>query len=233
MPIYLRTSFRVPSSWVHETRIVHGQMAQPPAHSDDALDERDLLPDPIAQLRRWYEDARAAGVPLPEAMALATADADGRPSVRHVLMRGLDERGIVFFTNYESRKGAELEANPLAAVVFLWRELDRQASASGSVERTSEAESDAYFATRPREARIGAWASLQSRPVASRDALETRYAEVEARFPDDDVPRPPGWGGFRLAPDAFEFWKGRRHRLHDRFRYARTPEGWSIERLYP
>jgi pyridoxamine 5'-phosphate oxidase len=207
-------------------------MAQPPARSDDPLDERDLLPDPLEQLRRWYDDAREAGILLPEAMALATADADGRPSVRHVLMRGLDERGIAFFTNYESRKAAELAANPPAAVVFLWRELDRQASASGLVERTSEAESDAYFATRPREARIGAWASLQSRRVASRDALEARYAEVDGRFPDD-VPRPPGWGGFRLRPDTIEFWKGRRHRLHDRFRYVRSPAGWSIERLYP
>jgi pyridoxamine 5'-phosphate oxidase len=200
---------------------------------DEALDERDLLLDPLEQLALWYEDARAAGIVLPEAMALATADPDGRPSVRHVLMRGLDDRGIVFFTNYESRKAVELATNPRAAVVFLWRELDRQASASGLIERTSQAESDAYFATRPREARIGAWASMQSRPAASREALEARYAEVDARFPGADVPRPPGWGGFRLRPDEFEFWKGRRHRLHDRFRYARTPDGWSIERLYP
>ena len=200
---------------------------------DEALDERDLLLDPLEQLAVWYEDARAAGIVLPEAMALATADRDGRASVRHVLMRALDDRGIVFFTNYESRKAVELAMNPRGAVVFLWREFDRQASASGLIERTSQAESDAYFATRPREARIGAWASMQSRPAASREALEARYAEIDARFPGADVPRPPGWGGFRLRPDEFEFWKGRRHRLHDRFRYARTPVGWSIERLYP
>jgi pyridoxamine 5'-phosphate oxidase len=205
-----------------------------PGHSDEPLTERDLLADPIAQLRRWYEDAREAGVLLPEAMALATTDGRGRPSVRNVLMRGLDERGIVFFTNYESRKGEDLAANPHAAAVFLWRELDRQVSARGPVERTSVYESRAYFVTRPREARLGAWASIQSRPVASRAELDARYAEVDARFPGEDVPLPPHWGGFRLRPDVFEFWKGRRHRLHDRFAYSRTGSGaWSIERLYP
>ncbi len=204
-----------------------------PGHTDEPLTERDLVTDPIEQLRRWFEDARAAGIALPEAMALATADADGRPSVRHVLMRGLDERGIVFYTNYGSRKGAELAANPHAAAVFLWRELDRQVCVLGSVARTSTEESDAYFATRPREARIGAWASEQSRPVASREALEARYQEMELRFPDE-VPRPPHWGGFRMAPERFEFWKGRRHRLHDRFAYTRAPAGgWTIARLYP
>jgi pyridoxamine 5'-phosphate oxidase len=203
-------------------------------HSDEPLTEGDLLPDPVEQLRRWYDDAREAGIALPEAMALATADADGRPSVRHVLMRGLDERGIVFFTNYESRKAAELSSNPNAAVVFLWRELNRQVSARGPVERTSLEESEAYFRTRPREARIGAWASRQSRPVASREELDERYRELDARYPGEDVPLPPHWGGFRLRPDAFEFWKGRRHRLHDRFAYARGPSGdWRVERLYP
>jgi pyridoxamine 5'-phosphate oxidase len=205
----------------------------PPERVDEPLTERDLLPDPIAQLRRWLDDARDAGVPLPEAMALATADAQGRPSVRHVLMRGLDDRGVVFFTNYESRKGAELTANPNAAVVFLWRELDRQVSARGPVERTSAEESEAYFRTRLREARLGAWASMQSRPVASREELDRRYLETERRYPGEDVPLPPHWGGFRLRPETFEFWKGRAHRLHDRFRYTRTVEGWSIERLYP
>lgn len=209
-------------------------LAQPPSHSDEPLTERDLLADPVAQLRRWYDDARAAGILFPEAMALATADADGRPSIRHVLMRGLDERGLVFFTNYGSRKGAELSVNARAATVFLWRELDRQACVSGAVERTGLEESEAYFRTRPREARIGAWASAQSRPVASRDELDARYAEMDARFPGEDVPLPPHWGGFRLVPETFEFWKGRLHRLHDRFRYARRTGGeWTIERLYP
>jgi pyridoxamine 5'-phosphate oxidase len=209
-------------------------MTEPPTdHSDEALTERDLLPDPIDQLRRWYEDAREAGLLFPEAMALATADPEGRPSVRHVLMRGLDERGIVFFTNYESRKGSELGANAHAAAVFLWHALDRQVSLRGPVERTSLEESEAYFVTRPREARIGAWASLQSRPVGSRDELDERYREMDARFPGDDVPLPPHWGGLLLRPESFEFWKGRRHRLHDRFRYSRGPDAWTIERLYP
>jgi pyridoxamine 5'-phosphate oxidase len=205
-----------------------------PDHTDVPLTERDLLHDPIEQLRRWYDDALAAGVLFPETMALATADAEGRPSVRHVLMRGLDERGIVFFTNYESRKGSELGVNPNAAAVFLWRELDRQVSVRGPVERTSADESRTYFRTRPREARIGAWASMQSRTVASRKDLDARYREMDARHPGDDVPLPPHWGGFRLRPEAFEFWKGRRHRLHDRFRYARDTSGaWRLERLYP
>jgi pyridoxamine 5'-phosphate oxidase len=167
-------------------------------------------------------------------MALATADAACRPSVRHVLMRGLDERGLVFFTNYGSRKGLELSANPSAAAVFFWRELDRQVSLRGSVERTSAGESEAYFRTRPREARIGAWASLQSRPVDSRATLDEHYREIDARFAGDDVPLPPHWGGFRIRPEAFEFWKGRLHRLHDRFGYVRTPSGaWSLDRMYP
>jgi pyridoxamine 5'-phosphate oxidase len=207
---------------------------QPPAHSDEALSERDLLADPIEQLARWIEDARRAGIALPEAMALATADTRGRPSVRHVLMRGLDDRGIVFFTNYESRKATELAANPNAAAVFFWRELERQVSLAGLVERTSVAESEAYFRTRTREARIGAWASAQSSVVASRQALDGRYRKMDLRFPGDDVPLPPHWGGFRIRPDVFEFWKGRLHRLHDRFRYVSGRSGdWSIDRLYP
>jgi pyridoxamine 5'-phosphate oxidase len=203
-------------------------------HTDEPLTERDLAPDPLEQLARWLDDARASGVLLPEAMALATADAHGRPSVRHVLLRGLDARGLVFFTNYGSRKGEELGVNAHAAVVFLWRELDRQASVRGPVERTGAEESRTYFATRPREARIGAWASMQSRPVASREELDARFAELDRRYPGDAVPLPPHWGGFRLRPTAFEFWKGRRHRLHDRFAYSIDAVGaWTIERLYP
>ena len=167
-------------------------------------------------------------------MALATASADGRPSVRLVLCKGADERGFVFYTNYDSRKGSDLTENPHAAAVFLWRELDRQVSVRGSVERTSADESEAYFATRPREARLGAWASMQSRPVGSREELDVRYREFDERFAGEDVPLPPHWGGFLIRPEVFEFWKGRLHRLHDRFRYTRAASGaWSIERLYP
>jgi pyridoxamine 5'-phosphate oxidase len=209
-------------------------LSQPPPRSDEPLTERDLLADPIEQLARWIDDARRAGVVLPEAMALATADAACRPSVRHVLMRGLDERGLVFFTNYESRKGVELSANPAAAGVFFWRELDRQVSLRGPVERTSAEESKAYFRTRSREAQIGAWASQQSRLVDSRATLDERYREIDARLADEDVPLPPHWGGFRIRPEAFEFWKGRLHRLHDRFGYLRASSGaWSLDRMYP
>jgi pyridoxamine 5'-phosphate oxidase len=205
-----------------------------PDRTDRPLTEADLLEDPIEQLGAWLSDARDASLVLPEAMALATADAEGRPSVRHVLLRGLDERGLVFYTNYDSRKGSDLTENPHAAVVFLWRELDRQVSVRGSVERTSAEESEAYFATRPREARLGAWASMQSRPVGTREELDARYRELEERFAGDDVPLPPHWGGFRIRPEVFEFWKGRIHRLHDRFRYTRAASGvWAIERLYP
>jgi pyridoxamine 5'-phosphate oxidase len=206
----------------------------PPPSSDEPLLETDLDPDPIAQFRAWLDDARTAGVLFPEAMALATADADGRPAVRHVLLRGLDERGFVFFTNYESRKGRHLSQNPNAALAFLWRELDRQVTVTGTVERVSVDESAAYFAIRPREAQLGAWASKQSRAVDSREALEAAFAEAAARFEGQDVPLPPHWGGFRVRPEAIEFWKGRHHRLHDRLRYTRgDDDGWTFERLCP
>ena len=199
-----------------------------------SLSNSDLDPDPIAQFLMWLDDARDAGIRLPEAVALATADAGGRPSVRHVLLRGLDQRGFVFYTNYESRKGRELEGNPRAGMAFYWRELDRQVCATGTVERISREESEAYFRTRPREARLGAWASRQSEVASSREELDARYWEIDARYPGDDVPLPPNWGGFRLAPEVVEFWKGREHRLHDRFRYTRQPDGsWVIERLFP
>jgi pyridoxamine 5'-phosphate oxidase len=203
-------------------------------HQDRALDRDDLLDDPLAQFLRWLTDAEAAGVPLPNAMGVATADADGRPSVRHVLLRGVDERGFEFFTNYESRKGRQLAANPHAGLVFLWKELDRQVNVTGRVSRSSEASSDAYFAARPRDAQLGAWASRQSAVLRGRDELEAQIAEVAARFPGE-VPRPPFWGGFLVHPETIEFWQGRRQRLHDRFRYARAASGdaWHIERLSP
>ena len=203
----------------------------------DTEDERPLelesLPsDPIVLFRRWLEEAERADIHLPNAIALATATADGRPSIRHVLLRGIDE-GFVFFTNHGSRKGTELGENPRAAFSIYWRELDRQISVTGDVARVSAEESDAYFATRPREARLGAWASRQSAVLASRDELMDRYAELDARYPGEDVPRPSFWGGYRISPIAIEFWQGRRHRLHDRFRYDRAGEGWSIRRLSP
>lgn len=202
-------------------------------HGDEPLAEGDLDADPVAQLRAWLADAERAGIELPEAMALATADATGRPAVRHVLLRGLDERGLTFFTNRESRKGRHLAQNPHAAVVFLWRELHRQATATGTVAPIADEESLAYFRTRPREARLGAWASRQSALAGSREELDAAFRAMAERFPDEEVPLPPNWGGYRLAPEEFEFWKGRRHRLHDRFRYVRAVEGWRIERLYP
>src|SRR6266508_4663192 len=166
----------------------------------DPLSKRDLDPDPIAQFRVWLDDARDAGIRLPEAVALGTVDPGGRPSIRHVLLRGLDERGFVFYTHYESRKGCELDANPRAGMAFYWRELDRQVCVGGTVERTSRQESEAYFRTRPREARLGAWASHQSAVVSSREELDARYREIDARYQGLEVPLPPNWGGYRLAP---------------------------------
>jgi pyridoxamine 5'-phosphate oxidase len=202
-------------------------------HDDLPLRREDLLDDPIEQFRRWLGDAESAGIPLPNAMAVATADAEGRPSVRHVLLRGIDERGFTFFTNYDSRKGRQLAENPHAGLVFLWKLLDRQVNATGTAERVDPAESDAYFATRPREARLGAWASAQSSVLESREELERRVAEADERFAGTEVPRPPNWGGFVVRPDTVEFWQGRRSRLHDRFRYAREDAGWRIDRLSP
>jgi pyridoxamine 5'-phosphate oxidase len=202
-------------------------------HDDVPLRRADLLDDPIEQFRRWLGDAETAGIPLPNAMAVATADAEGRPSVRHVLLRGVDERGFTFFTNYDSRKGRQLAENPHAGLVFLWKLLDRQVNATGTAERVDPAESDAYFATRPRAARLGAWASAQSSVLESREDLERRVAEADERFAGIEVPRPPNWGGFLVRPDTVEFWQGRRSRLHDRFRYAREDGGWRIDRLSP
>ncbi len=203
---------------------------------DLSLDVDDVAADPMVQFRRWYEDAEAEGIHLVNAIALATADASGAPSVRHVLLRGFDERGFSFYTNYESRKGRELSENPRGAFTLLWKELDRQISVKGSVQRTSVEESEAYFATRPREARIGAWASRQSTVIETRDELMRAFTDADERYSGDDIPLPPYWGGFRLVPDSVEFWHGRAFRLHDRLRYSRDTEdanGWRLERLSP
>jgi pyridoxamine 5'-phosphate oxidase len=200
---------------------------------DEPLDLESLPPEPVVLFRRWYEDAEGAGIRLPNAIALATASADGRPSIRHVLLRDIGEDGFTFYTNHGSRKGSELTENPRGAFSIYWRELDRQISVTGDVAAVSDEESDAYFATRPREARIGAWASRQSAELASRDELMERFAEFDARYPGDDVPRPSFWGGYRIRPITIEFWQGRQHRLHDRFRYERGGGGWTSRRLSP
>lgn len=197
--------------------------------ADGALD-----PDPVAQFRAWFAEAQAAGQPEPEAMALATASPSSVPSVRFVLMRGFDERGLVFFTNGRSRKGREMEANPVAAAVFRWKRVDRQVRVSGPVGAITAAESDAYFAGRDRGSQLGAWASAQSEPLAGRHELELALAEVVERFAGVDVPRPPWWGGYRISPVEFEFWQHGDDRLHDRFVYVRrSDQDWDLTRLNP
>ena len=188
------------------------------------MDERDLDADPLRQFERWFEEARGAGLQAPEAMALATATPSGRPSARMVLLKGADERGFAFHTNYESRKGDELAANPYAALLFHWQPLGRQVRVEGRVERVEAEESEAYFVTRPLGSRLAAWASPQSRPLTGRAELERLYAEAVEQF-GEDVPLPPNWGGFRLAPDAYEFWQHGDDRLHDRVRYERGAIG--------
>jgi pyridoxamine 5'-phosphate oxidase len=202
-------------------------------HEHGPLRAEDLDPEPIRQLRVWLAAAGAAGVPLANAIALATADAAGSPSVRHVLLRGITDDGFVFFTNHTSRKGQDLAVNPRAAFTILWRELDRQVNVRGHVTQLTAAGSDEYFATRPRDAQLGAWASRQSEPMADRADLERRLHEAAERFEDVEVPRPPFWGGYLLTPDEVEFWQGQPFRLHDRFRYSRDGAAWALERLYP
>lgn len=198
-----------------------------------SLAEGDVAADPIAQFLAWFDDAQAAELREPNAMTLATATPDGAPSARIVLLKGVDERGFVFYTDYRSRKGEELAANPRAALVFHWAELERQVRVTGTVARVAREESEAYYRTRPVGSRIGAWASYQSRPIAGRAELEAREAELAHRYADGDVPLPPHWGGYRVAPETVEFWQGRPSRLHDRLRYVREDGAWRVERLSP
>ena len=199
----------------------------------EGLDEKTIDRDPIKQFKIWFDDAFAAGLPMPEAMTLATATPDGKPSARMVLLKQVDHDGFVFFTNYQSAKAEQLDANPYAALVFYWAKLDRQVRVEGSVVRTSAQESCDYFKTRPRESQIGAWASEQSQAISSRNVLEQRAQELEAMYLDREIDCPEYWGGYRLKPERIEFWKSRVGRLHDRILYQRDTTGWSITRLAP
>lgn len=203
-------------------------------YSRAALDEASTGADPVVQFERWFAEAERSDVPEPNAMTLATADAHGRPNARIVLLKGVDAGSFVFYTHYRSRKGLELDANPQAALVFHWIELERQVRIVGRVERLDAATSWEYFRTRPEGSRIGAWASHQSALLADRATLEREVARVAAEFATREIPRPPDWGGYRVVPDEFEFWQGRRDRLHDRIRYTRTSDQqWHRVRLSP
>ncbi len=197
------------------------------------LDESDVAADPLAQFHHWFAQARDAEVHEPNAMALATADADGAPACRMVLLKEADARGFVFFTDYRSKKGEDLGANARAALCFWWGPLERQVRITGRVERVSSEESAAYFRQRPRGSRLGAWASAQSSVIASRAGLERRHEELDAQYPGEDVPLPPHWGGYRVVPESYEFWQGRPSRLHDRLRFVPQSGGWRVERLSP
>lgn len=198
-----------------------------------SLDERSIPADPHALFDDWFQAAKREPTADPTAMTLATVNAEGRPSARIVLLKAVDARGFVFYTNYQSRKANDLDARPFAALTFWWPWLKRQVRIEGAVERIADQESDAYFASRPRLSQIGAWASDQSRPVADRPSLEQRVQDTEAQFADKPVPRPPHWGGYRVLPERIEFWQDQSGRLHDRFLYHRTDADWTRERLYP
>jgi pyridoxamine 5'-phosphate oxidase len=202
-------------------------------YESEGLAPEDLDPDPLTQIRAWLSEAEATGLPEPSAMALATADADGAPHCRFVLLRGIDDRGLCFFTNRQSAKAMELAANPRAELCFWWPQLYRQIRVHGTAEPLEDSASDVYFGTRPRGSQIGAWASPQSAVIPDRELLEARVAEVTERFGDGDIPRPEFWGGYRVTPVTVELWQGRRSRLHDRLRYRRDGDRWIIERLAP
>jgi pyridoxamine 5'-phosphate oxidase len=201
---------------------------------EQGLSEDDVDPDPLVEFRRWYRLAEESGIPQPDAMTLATSTADGAPSARMVLLKGVDDQGFVFFTNYESRKARELAENPRAALILYWVALRRQVRVTGRVEPITPDESEAYFRSRPFGSRLAAWASRQSSLIPDRSVLEDEYRRLEAEYADGDVPLPPYWGGYRVTPDTVEFWMGRENRLHDRLRYRRGDRGeWVIERLSP
>jgi pyridoxamine 5'-phosphate oxidase len=197
------------------------------------LAEKDLARDPFRQFEKWFQEAEAAKITEPNAMVLATATRDGRPSARTILLKGLDGRGFVFYSNYESRKGRELEGNPRATLAFPWIALERQVIVEGIVAKVAREESEAYFHSRPRASQLGAWVSAQSSIISDRRVLEDSLKALEAKYAGREVPLPPQWGGWRLVPDTVEFWQGRRSRLHDRLRYRREKDGWTIERLAP
>jgi pyridoxamine 5'-phosphate oxidase len=202
-------------------------------YTKGGLNERDLRPNPFEQFQLWLDQAIAAELKEPNAMCLATADADGFPSARMVLLKGVDERGFTFYTNYESRKGEELEENPHAALVFYWAELERQVRIAGAVEKVTREETEAYFATRPRESQLGAWVSEQSAVISGRKTLEEQTVALEKWYEGLEIPAPPNWGGYRVKPDEIEFWQGRPGRLHDRLRYGLEEGKWLVERLAP
>lgn len=202
-------------------------------YTEVGLREADCDPDPVRQFGIWFDDTQRAGLPEANAMTLATATADGKPSARIVLLKGADANGFVFFTNYDSQKGRELAVNPFATIVCFWAELARQVRIDGKVELASAAESDEYFQSRPRGSQLGAWCSSQSEVIAGREVLEGRLREFEEKFRDREVPRPPYWGGYRLKPTSIEFWQGRANRLHDRIRYRLVGGKWIMERLSP
>ena len=202
-------------------------------YTRSGLNESEVAPGPIEQFRVWFEEALNAGLHEPNAMTLATATPDGKPSARVVLLKGYDERGFTFYTNYEGRKARELEANPNCTLAFYWGELERQVRVEGRATRVPAEESDAYFASRPRGSQIGAWTSEQSRTVEGRERLEERLQKLEAEYEGREIPRPPFWGGYRVEPESIEFWQGRENRLHDRLLYTRRGGEWEIQRLQP